>query len=97
MEGLHPPDPRNLRAVEEGSLGAGLHNEGLFDDGADLAGESIDLRTGEPFNDSDEPNDGLVEVGGEDRGDGSEDILPALSERNDAAAKWLRENDPNLH
>ena len=64
------------------------HVSNLFDENETrFGGDRIDLATGKPIdNASSNTLDGL-EV---------HDVLTPLEEEDDEAAKWLRENDPNL-
>lgn len=67
-----------------------MHNQGLHDQDEDSAGEKVDLATGKEFDNSTDTDERhLTIIKG---GHNSEDVLGALPEENDAAAKWLREH-----
>jgi hypothetical protein len=80
----------NTKAADELNQFQNGHVNNLFDLNEDVYGETSDLATGRPIdntgNDSIEEELTIVEPG-------SKDALPVLEEEDDAAAKWLREND----
>lgn len=82
----------NQKAHEEFDDITDNHSANLYDQNEDAAGEVVDLATGKKIN-----NSGNVVIGGKlSRVEaGTTDALPDLKEEEDAAAKWLRENDPN--
>lgn len=81
----------NDRAADESEDLISLHTENLFDQNEDMAGEKVNLATGEPIN-NDGPTDyeelSVIDAAPHATGD----ALPPLPEEEDAAAKWLREN-----
>lgn len=64
-----------------------LHNETLYDQNEDGAGEKINLATGKNFDNSTYTGMENLSIIDSSRHDESEE--------EDAAAKWLRENDPD--
>ena len=85
---------RHQKAKLEGSIGDHFNN--LYDENEDRAGQEIDESTGKKIMNS-PPVEGADEklrlIVNNSR---SEDVLGALPEDDDAAAKWLRDNDPDL-
>lgn len=67
-----------------------MHDANLYDENEDRAGERYDLATGKPIDNSGEI--GLEKLPTADEIDGA--IDPETDD--DEAARWLRENDPNL-
>lgn len=67
---------------------SGLHDADLYDQDEDGSGEKVDLVTGKPIDNS-------TQTGLEDLRVVN-DTHDKDEHRNDAAAKWLRENDPDL-
>ena len=82
----------NHKAKDEHRDLVGNHSENLYDQNEDAAGERVDLATGKPFD-----NNGLETIQDQlsEVKNGGRDALPDLPEEEDAAAAWLRENDPN--
>lgn len=77
----------------------GLHDETLYDQDEDRAGNLHNLATGNRFDNSTytgQEDLGVVDVNGH-HPDGHEDILPPLKDaiEQDAAAAWLAEHDPD--
>jgi hypothetical protein len=66
-----------------------LHSETLFDQNEDAAGESVNLATGRPIDNS-------THTGMEDLRVVDSNHITSDESEDDAAARWLRENDPNL-
>jgi hypothetical protein len=75
-------------AVERGELEDGvMHTRNLFDENPD--GKEVDEASGKPWDDTGgKGNDESVRVV-------SEDEMLKKEDENDAAEKWLRENDPS--
>jgi|GEM_PF-6845115 len=63
------------------------HNSNLFDQNEDRAGEKTDLATGKPIDNS-------TDLGFEHLTIREGNPEESETEENDAAAQWLRENDP---
>lgn len=79
------------KGIPEGDKGeamsGALHTETLYDQDEDAAGNKYNAATGKPFNNSKYTGlEGLREV--------SADALDNTDDEDDAAAKWLRANDP---
>lgn len=96
MEHIPDKSDHNQKAKDELKILAGHHSEDLYDQDEDRAGEKMNLATGENFNNSESDpahfkNLKILEP------TGSADVLPPLREEEDAAAKWLRENDPKYN
>ncbi len=90
----HKP-PRNDKAEEELRNLPGHHSYDLYDQNESASGEKTDLATGRPIdNTGEESTDAQLQV--VDSGAGHEDALPPVRERDDAAARWLRENDTDF-
>lgn len=88
-------DPEeNERAREEAEVISGHHSENLYDQPEDAAGEKFDLRTGLPFVNDDDARQTMAHQMHAVEPE-SDDALPTLKEKDDAAARWLRENDPD--
>jgi hypothetical protein len=62
------------------------HNSNLFDQDEDRAGEKVDLATGTPIDNSTDHGLGGLTI--------HQTPHVESDDKNDAAAKWLRENDP---
>lgn len=79
----------NKKAADELKGFKDGHVSDLFDMNEDAAGETRDLATGKPIDNSksDFAHGRLTTVE-----PGKKDALPPLREKNDAAAQWLREN-----
>ncbi len=88
-ERFGPQGKKNEKAKDE--VVDGDHFSKLYDQNEDAAGQKIDEATGHAIDNTPEV-DGADEVLSilEASGEGSDDILGALPEENDAAAKWLR-------
>jgi hypothetical protein len=84
----------NERVSDE--LGAelcGLHDSTLYDQDEDRSGERVDLATGVPIDNSTEVP-GTAAIHSEFEHGGGTDALPSEAGfEDDAAARWLREND----
>ncbi len=90
-----PEITKTLRGRDDGDDTVGFHQENLFDQDEDGSGNTIDARTGLPFdNSTDEGLDGLSVV--EDK-----KLVPrrlgieALKGAGDAADIWLQKHDPD--
>ncbi len=90
MERFGMGERKNIKAQDE--ITDGDHFDKLYDQNEDAAGQKIDEATGESIDNSPvvEGTDEALSVL-EAPGEGSEDVLGALPEEDDAAAKWLRE------
>jgi hypothetical protein len=66
-----------------------LHNEDLHDENEDRAGEKVNLATGKPIDNS--TYTGMENMSVVEPNNTSEDIMGALPDEDDEAAKWLRE------
>jgi hypothetical protein len=74
---------------------AGHHFENLHDENEDRAGEKVNLATGKPIKNSGPLESADMRLSVVKRGKENEDVLGKVEEEEDAAAKWLRENDPD--
>lgn len=92
VERFRPQGKKNENKKAEDEVIDGDHFSKLYDQNEDAAGQKIDEATGERINNSPvvEGADEVLSVI-DVPSDGSEDVLGALPEENDAAAKWLRE------
>lgn len=90
MEGA--PKPKSRSEHERQQLheitDRDMHFSNLHDQDEDQSGEKIDLATGKPYNNS-------SETGHEKLSELTEDELDKIEDDEDAATKWLRENDPD--
>lgn len=88
---VNPDGETRLVEEERESKEGHLHADNLFDENEDFAGEKVDLATGKPIDNStatSEHIDGIVTRKADQAPIGK------VVEAEDAAERWLRENDP---
>lgn len=75
----------------------GLHDENLFDEDENAAGDKINAATGLPYDNSTMKDETHMQTSGTGYeiagGEGSDDVMGSLPKDFDEAAKWLRKHD----
>ncbi len=89
---LESSDADRTKTEQEEAKSLSLHIDNLFDQNEDFGGEKVDLATGRPIDNSTATS---REIDGITARKAGQAPIGKVVEAEDAAEKWLRENDPN--